>query len=130
MVKLVIELHHVSQGGNQGEFRMVELVCRFHHVSSGGDQEKFLSGGASVWASPRESNGGGARGWASPRESKGGGAKGWTSPRMFIRELEMCPRVVKLVIGLHHQKYKKVKFMMEFHHRNLKERDASVGASP
>ena len=45
---------------------MVELVCGLYHVSSGGDQRKFLSGGASVWASPRESKGGGARGWASP----------------------------------------------------------------
>ena len=30
---------------------MVELVCGLYHVSSGGDQEKFLSGGASAWAS-------------------------------------------------------------------------------
>ena len=36
VVKLVMELHHVSQGGNQGEFR---------------------DGGASVWASPCESKG-------------------------------------------------------------------------
>ena len=33
VVKLVMELHHVSQGGKQGEFR---------------------DGGASVWASPCE----------------------------------------------------------------------------
>ena len=33
MVKLVMALHHMSQGGNQGEFR---------------------DGGASVWASPYE----------------------------------------------------------------------------
>ena len=33
VVKLVMELHHVSQGGKQGEFR---------------------DGGASVWASPYE----------------------------------------------------------------------------
>ena len=33
VVKLVMELHHVSQGSNQGEFR---------------------NGGASVWASPCE----------------------------------------------------------------------------
>ena len=33
VVKLVMELHHVSQGGNQGE---------------------FLDSGASVWASPCE----------------------------------------------------------------------------
>ena len=45
---------------------MVELVCGFHHVSSDGDQGKFLSSGASAWASLRESKGGGARGWASP----------------------------------------------------------------
>ena len=44
---------------------MVELVCGLHHVSSGGDEEKFLSGEASVWASPRESKGDGAKGWAS-----------------------------------------------------------------
>ena len=32
--------------------RMVELVCGPHHVSSGGEKGKFLSGGASAWASP------------------------------------------------------------------------------
>ena len=47
VVKLVMELHHVSQGGKQGEFQ-VELVCGLHRVSSGGDQGKFLSGGASA----------------------------------------------------------------------------------
>ena len=45
---------------------MVELVCGLHHMSSSGDQGKFISDGASAWASPRESKGGGARGWASP----------------------------------------------------------------
>ena len=50
----------------KGKSRMVELVCELHHVSSGGNKGMFLSGGASAWASPRESNDGGARGWASP----------------------------------------------------------------
>ena len=45
---------------------MVELVYGLDHVSSGGDQRKFLSGGASAWASIRGSKGGEARGWASP----------------------------------------------------------------
>ena len=44
-------LHHVSQGDNQGESRMVELVCGLHHMSSSGDHGKFLSGGVSAWAS-------------------------------------------------------------------------------
>ena len=48
VVKLVMELHHASQGANKGSFRMVELVCGLHHVSSSGDQRKFLSGGAST----------------------------------------------------------------------------------
>ena len=39
-------------------------------------------------------------------------------------------RVVKLVMGLHHQRCKKVKFMMELHDGNPKERDTSVGTSP
>ena len=40
----------------------MELVCGLHYVSSDGDQGKFLSGGASAWASPRGSKGGEARG--------------------------------------------------------------------
>ena len=40
-----------------------------------------------------------------------------------------CPGVVKLVMGLHHQRYEKVKFMMELHHGSSKECEASVGAS-
>ena len=39
------------------------------------------------------------------------------------------PRVVKLLMGLHHQICKKVKFMMELHHGNPKECEASIGAS-
>ena len=35
-----------------------------------------------------------------------------------------------LVIRLHHQRCKKVKFMMELHHRSPKEREVSIGASP
>ena len=31
---------------------MVELVCGPHHVSFDGEKGKFLSGGASAWASP------------------------------------------------------------------------------
>ena len=31
---------------------MVELLFGLHHMSSGGDKGKFLSGGASAWASP------------------------------------------------------------------------------
>ena len=60
----MMELHHVSHGSTKG--MMVELMCVLHHVSSSSDQGKFLSGGASAWASPRRSKGGGARGWASP----------------------------------------------------------------
>ena len=40
-----------------------------------------------------------------------------------------CPKVVKLVMGLHHQRYKKMEFMMELHHGSSKEGEASVGAS-
>ena len=52
MVELVCGLHHVSSGGDKGKSGMVELVCGPHHVSSGGEKGKFLSGGASAWASP------------------------------------------------------------------------------
>ena len=46
----------------------------------------------------------------------------------YIREVR-CSGVVKLVMGLHHQRYEKVKFMMELHHGSSKECEASVGAS-
>ena len=36
----------------KGSCRMIELVCGLYHVSSGGEKGKFLSGGASAWASP------------------------------------------------------------------------------
>ena len=36
----------------KGKSGMVELVCGPHHVSPGGGKGKFLSGGASAWASP------------------------------------------------------------------------------
>ena len=36
----------------KGKSGMVELVCGLHHVSSGCEKGKFLSGGASAWASP------------------------------------------------------------------------------
>ena len=36
----------------KGSSEMVELMCGLHHVSSNDDQRKFLSGGASAWASP------------------------------------------------------------------------------
>ena len=36
----------------EGKSGMVELVCELHHVSSGDEKGKFLSGGASAWASP------------------------------------------------------------------------------
>ena len=36
----------------KGNSVMVDLVCGPHHVSSGGEKGKFLSGGASAWASP------------------------------------------------------------------------------
>ena len=36
----------------KGKSEMVELVCGPHHVSSGGEKAKFLSSGASAWASP------------------------------------------------------------------------------
>ena len=64
MVKLVIGLHHVSQGATKGSSGMVELVCGLYHVSSSGDQGKFLSGRASAWASLRGSKGGGTKGGA------------------------------------------------------------------
>ena len=41
----------------------------------------------------------------------------------------MCLEAVKLVMGLHHKRCKKVKFMMELHDGSLKEREASVEAS-
>ena len=50
VVKLVMGLHHVNQGSNQGEFRDGGLMYGFHHMSSGGEQGKFLTGGASAWA--------------------------------------------------------------------------------
>ena len=49
--------------------------------------------------------------------------------RCFIREEEVS-RVVKLVLGLHHQRCKKMKFMMGLHHESPKERETSVGTSP
>ena len=52
MVELVRRLHHVSSDGDQGKSGLVELVCGLHHMSSGGEKRKFLSGGASAWASP------------------------------------------------------------------------------
>ena len=36
----------------KGKSGMVELVCGPHHVSPSGGKGKFLSGGASAWASP------------------------------------------------------------------------------
>ena len=36
----------------KGKSGMGELVCGPHHVSSGGEKRKFLTGGASAWASP------------------------------------------------------------------------------
>ena len=36
----------------KGKSEMVELVCRPHHVGSASEKGKFLSGGASAWASP------------------------------------------------------------------------------
>ena len=36
----------------KGKSGMVELVCGLHLMSSGGEKRKFLSGGASAWASP------------------------------------------------------------------------------
>ena len=35
----------------KGKSGMVELVCGLHYVSSSDDKGKFLSGGASAWAS-------------------------------------------------------------------------------
>ena len=45
----------------------------------------------------------------------------------YIREHESLG-VVELVMGLHHQKYEMVKFMMELHHGSSKECEASIGA--
>ena len=52
VVKIVMELHRMSQGGKQREFRDGGGNVWAHHVSSGGDQGKFLRGEASAWASP------------------------------------------------------------------------------
>ena len=52
-------------GLHQESPRVVELEVGLQHGCLGGNQGNFLRGGASVWASPRESKGGGARGWAS-----------------------------------------------------------------
>ena len=35
----------------KGKSGMVELICGPHHVSPGSEKGKFLSGGASAWAS-------------------------------------------------------------------------------
>ena len=37
---------------------------------------------------------------------------------------------MNLVMGLHHKRYKKVKFIRELHHGSPKDCEASVGASP
>ena len=37
VLKLVMGLHHVSQGGNQESSGMLELMCGLHHVSFDGD---------------------------------------------------------------------------------------------
>ena len=63
----------------KGKSGMAELVCGLHHVSSGGGKGKFLSGGASAWASPLESQSGEASDGASPWESNGGEARSWAS---------------------------------------------------
>ena len=34
--------------------RVVKLVMGFHHMSQGGNQGEFRDGGACVWASPYE----------------------------------------------------------------------------
>ena len=47
----------------------------------------------------------------------------------YIREHEVS-RGGGTSKGLHYQRCKKVKFMMELHHRSSKECEASVGASP
>ena len=54
VVKLVMELHHVSQGGKQGELedggaRLWASPCEFRW-----DEGKIRNGGASMWASPCE----------------------------------------------------------------------------
>ena len=46
-VELVLRLHQECPG-------VVKLVMEFHHVSQGGKQGEFPDGGASVWASPYE----------------------------------------------------------------------------
>ena len=46
-MELVLELHQECPG-------MVKLVMGLHHVSQGGKQGEFLDGGAGVWASPCE----------------------------------------------------------------------------
>ena len=43
----MLELHQECPG-------VVKLVMELHHVSQGGKQEEFRDGGASVWASPCE----------------------------------------------------------------------------
>ena len=69
----------------------------------------------------------------SQRGEASDGASPWVSNVGFTEMVTLgsmrCPGVVKLVLGLHHQRYEKVKFMMELHHGSSKECEASVGAS-
>ena len=93
---------------------MVELVCGLHHVSSDGYQGKFLSGGTSAFASPREFKGGGAKSWASP----------WMS-----RSDYRCHGVVKLVMELHHGSPRVVRLEVGFHQGCfIREQEVSRGS--
>ena len=104
----VVELVH---GFHQESPKVIELEVGFHHGCSGSDHR-------------------------SPRVVK-----------LVMGLHHGSPMMVKLEVGLHHldvtlgsircpevvkpyKRCKKVKFMMEFHYGSLKEREASVGASP
>ena len=47
-MELVLKLHQECSG-------VVKLVMAFHHMSHGGDQGEFQDGATSMWASPCES---------------------------------------------------------------------------
>ena len=55
MVKLVLGLYHRCLKNLHGYFGIVKLVIGLHHVNQGGDHREFWNGEANIWASPYES---------------------------------------------------------------------------
>ena len=107
MVELVHGLHHRSP-------KVVELVHGLHHGCLGGDDGcpvvvKLVMGLH--------------RGSPMVAKLEVGLPQGG-----YIKRHEVF-RGGEASVGLHHQRYKKVKFMMELHHGSSKECGASVGAS-